>query len=167
MTSVLTGMRTSITIMLLVPTMCFQTNLFQGNGLQQRQSKWQLLGKPTDRNDPPSTNSIPTNSLRSDKDWTMKALKSLSILGSVALPLLSSTKAKAVGNLFELKEQSMVIQDISFNVANTFKDSDALITLFQNNLRQLRDTVTTSANVTVLGFGPDAYDRYVTNHNPN
>lgn len=108
----------------------------------------------------PSTTSVPVSSSSSRKDWT-KASKSLSFLSAVAIPLLStSTKAKAVGDLFEFKEQTMVIQDISFNVGNTFKDSDALITLFQNNLRELRTDIANNLNTTVLGFGPDAYKRY-------
>ena len=103
--------------------------------------------------------SVPTSSLNAGKDWTVQALKSLSVLSAVALPLLASTKAKAVGSLFELKEQNIVIQDITFNVANTLKDADAMTTLFQNNIRELRTSTANNQNVTVLGFGPDAYNR--------
>lgn len=103
---------------------------------------------------------VPTSSISNEKGWTVQAIKSLSVLTAVALPLLSATKAKAVGNLFEFKEQNMVIQDISFNVGNTFKDSDALVTLFQNNIRPLRTSTEKNVNTTVLGFGPDAYVRY-------
>ena len=106
-------------------------------------------------------NSVPTSSLNSDKDWTVQALKSLSVLSAVALPLLASTKAKAVGTIFELKDQNIVIQDITFNVANTLQDADAMTTLFQNNIRELRTSTANNQNVTVLGFGPDAYNRLV------
>lgn len=108
-------------------------------------------------------NSVPTSSLNSDKDWTVQALKSLSVLSAVALPLLASTKAKAVGTIFELKDQNIVIQDITFNVANTLQDADAMTTLFQNNIRELRTSTANNQNVTVLGFGPDAYNRLVDN----
>ena len=106
-------------------------------------------------------NSVPTSSLNSGKDWTVQALKSLSVLSAVALPLLASTKAKAVGTIFELKDQNIVIQDITFNVANTLQDADAMTTLFQNNIRELRTSTANNQNVTVLGFGPDAYNRLV------
>lgn len=102
---------------------------------------------------------VPTSSISNEKGWTVQAIKSLSVLTAVALPLLSATKAKAVGSLFEFKEQNMVIQDISFNVGNTFKDTDALVTLFQNNIRPLRSSNDNNVNITVLGFGPDAYVR--------
>ena len=45
------------------------------------------------------------------------------------------------------------------NVGNTFKDTDALVTLFQNNIRPLRSSNDNNVNITVLGFGPDAYVR--------
>jgi hypothetical protein len=107
-----------------------------------------------------ANNRVPLRSLSNGQDWT-KALKSLSYLSAVAIPLLSSSsKARAVGDLFEFKDQTMVIQDIAFNVGNTQKDSDALATLFQNNIRTLRTDTTNNLNTTVLGFGPDAYKRY-------
>ena len=104
---------------------------------------------------------VPTSSNGDGKSWTVQAMKSLSLLSAVAIPLLSSTKAKAVGSIFELKDQNMVLQDISFNVVNTERDTDALTTLFQNNIRQLRTSGTNNMNTTVLGFGPDAYIRCV------
>lgn len=108
----------------------------------------------------PRNSAVPTSSISNEKGWTVQAIKSLSVLSVVALPLLSATKAKAVGSLFEFKEQNMVIQDISFNVGNTLKDADALVTLFQNNIRPLRASSDNNVNITVLGFGPDAYIRY-------
>jgi hypothetical protein len=102
---------------------------------------------------------VPTSSISNEKGWTVQAIKSLSVLTAVAFPLLSATKAKAVGSLFEFKDQNMVIQDISFNVGNTLKDTDALVTLFQNNIRPLRASSENNVNTTVLGFGPDAYIR--------
>lgn len=109
----------------------------------------------------PIRGSVPTISLNTGKGWTVQALKSLSVLSAVALPLLASTKAKAVGSLYEFKEQDIVIQDIAFNVANTLQDSDAMVTLFQNNIRELRTSTANNQNVTVLGFGPDSYVRYM------
>jgi hypothetical protein len=102
---------------------------------------------------------VPKSSISNEKGWTFQAIKSLSVLTAVALPLLSATKTKAVGSLFEFKDQNMVIQDISFNVGNTLKDTDALVTLFQNNIRPLRASSDNNVNITVLGFGPDAYIR--------
>lgn len=104
---------------------------------------------------------VPTSSVSNGKGWTVQALKSLTALSVAAIPLLTATKAKAVGELFEFKELNMIIQDISFNVGNTLKDSEALTTLFQNNIRPLRTRNDDGFNVTVLGFGPDAYARYV------
>ena len=109
----------------------------------------------------PSRDLVPTSSINNGKGWTVQALKSLSVLSAVALPLLVSTKAKAVGTLYEFKEQNMVIQDVAFNVANTEQDSDAIVTLFQNNIRELRTSTANNQNVTVLGFGPDSYKRYL------
>ena len=102
---------------------------------------------------------VPTSSNGDSKAWTVQALRSLSLLSAVAIPLLSSTKAKAIGSIFEIKNQNMVLQDLSFNVVNTEKDADALTTLFQNNIRQLRTSGTNNLNTTVLAFGPDAYIR--------
>lgn len=126
------------------------------NSYLQSQSRVKMVSKGDNINTP-STSSVPVRSLSGGKDWT-KALKTLSYLGAVAIPLLSSSsKAKAVGDLFEFKDQTMVIQDISFNVGNTLKDSDALAVLFQNNIRTLRTDTANNLNTTVLGFGPDAY----------
>ena len=107
------------------------------------------------------TDIVPTSSVSNNKGWTVQAFKSLTAFSVAAIPLLTATKAKAVGELFEFKELNMVIQDISFNVGNTLQDSEALATLFQNNIRPLRTRNEDGLNVTVLAFGPDAFARSV------
>lgn len=75
-----------------------------------------------------------------------------------------SGKANAIGELYELRKNSMVLQDMCFNVARESieKDCDAIGALFVNSCRVIRGSDSTTANASaqkkaVLGFGPDTY----------
>ena len=71
--------------------------------------------------------------------------------------LLRPQRANAIGDIFELREQNVVLQDVSFNVQNTYDDAASLSALFQNNCKVLRESSSANGNVTVLAFGPDTY----------
>lgn len=88
--------------------------------------------------------------------------------GCISYALLTKPpRAKAIGSLFELNKQSMVLQDIRFNVNNANQEIESFVALFQNLpqvLRQDKNTVTTNPGpghkLTTItsGFGPDTYD---------
>lgn len=63
--------------------------------------------------------------------------------------------AHAIGQLFELQGVNCVLQDVSFNVQNTFEESELVRLLFQGTSKTLRNVVQNGANTTTIGFGPD------------
>jgi hypothetical protein len=74
--------------------------------------------------------------------------------------LLNRKVSHAIGTLSELSHQSYVLQDIKFNVPNTYIESEALQAIFQGTLTTIRTTVNkNSRNTTTLAFGPNSYTR--------
>ena len=71
--------------------------------------------------------------------------------------LSKGSAAQAIGTLYELKDQSVVLQDIAFNVKNTYDDIATIQALFQDNMKPLRTSTANQVNTTVMAFGPDAY----------
>lgn len=65
--------------------------------------------------------------------------------------------ASAIGELYEFKNQSMVLQDIGFNVIETDSEASMFEKTFESTCFVLRSSRKNGENVTVLGFGPDNY----------
>lgn len=79
------------------------------------------------------------------------------VFSQVLVNMLQSRKANAIGDLYEFKEQSMVMQDVSFNVPDVEVESTLLRGLFVNFIRELRSFTSKDETVRVMSFGPDAY----------
>jgi hypothetical protein len=73
------------------------------------------------------------------------------------MSFIISKKVNAIGQINEFKNQSIVLQDISFNVENTTAEVFFLKELFQNTCRELKSTKSTAEEVSVVGFGPNCY----------
>ncbi len=87
------------------------------------------------------------------KKYAAIALTSTSILN---FPALSSFAAdNGLGSNTILKDQSMVLQDISFRVPNIDMDSEVLSKLTQNSMKILRST----KNSKTIGFGADTLNK--------
>lgn len=70
----------------------------------------------------------------------------------------SSVKtANAIGTLYELGNQSCVLQNILFNVGDGEKESNALSALCLNQFKSLRMENSNGIQVITSGFGPDSY----------
>lgn len=68
-------------------------------------------------------------------------------------------EVNAIGSIDELSRQSMVLQDVSFNVPNNQGDIASLQALFQDKIKRIREVNTNDNRVlTVIGFGADAYN---------
>jgi hypothetical protein len=65
--------------------------------------------------------------------------------------------AQAIGELYELKEQSMVLQDVCFNVPDAAKEVDMLNALFVDKCKQVRSSKSKEELVAVAAFGPEYY----------
>lgn len=83
-----------------------------------------------------------------------KTIISSVIIGSI----FGISRSNAVGNLYELKDQTAVFQDICFNMINSDSDIEMFLGLFDNNCNIVRKSSSGGENITVLGFGPDVYD---------
>jgi len=64
----------------------------------------------------------------------------------------------AIGSIDEISKQSMVLQDVSFNVPNNQEDIAALQAHFQDKLKRIREVSTKERVMSVIGFGADAYN---------
>ena len=107
----------------------------------------------------PSTGTIPTNDHGNSRNNLLTYIKSLSTLGAMSALLNPvGQKANAIGTLYELKDQNIVIQDLAFNVENTVKDASAMQALFQDFMKPIRSRTVNNMNTTVMAFGSDAYN---------
>ena len=68
-----------------------------------------------------------------------------------------SYQVNAIGNLYECKDQPMIFQDISLNVANTYNDAIMFKALFQDICQTIRSSSYKGNNSTTIAFGADAY----------
>lgn len=85
-------------------------------------------------------------------------LQNILLTSSILASLLPIKQAKAMGTLFQYKNQPVIFQDVSFNVIDTQKAADFYLATFPNLCRILRTTRSNNnVNTTVLAFGPDAY----------
>lgn len=101
-----------------------------------------------------STSSSNKNTITSSIRFGLKLLTGLGISKINTTPLPS----RAIGSLYELSDQNMVLQDISFNVRNTFDDAAMVSAAFVGTCKPLRSTTSIGGyNTTVIGFGPDVY----------
>ena len=76
-----------------------------------------------------------------------------------ALLQVKRRSALAIGGMSELRGQRMVLQDIAFNVPNTYSDTLVLNKLFENTCQSLQEVVDVNGvNKTVMSFGPDTYE---------
>lgn len=105
------------------------------------------------------TEATPVNAQMQGRDRLVSFVTKLSAATSTvtAMVLSKGSAAKAIGTLYELKYQSVVLQDIAFNVENTYNDAAAMQALFQDNMKPLRTSTVNKVNMTVMAFGPDAY----------
>jgi hypothetical protein len=67
--------------------------------------------------------------------------------------------ANAIGKHYEFKDQNMVLQDVSFNVADIDRESTFFKLLFQDTCKVLRTSSQGDQRTAVLGFGPDTYNK--------
>ena len=75
---------------------------------------------------------------------------------------LSPSSSHAVGDLFEFRDLSCVLQDVTFNVQNSFAEAELLRVLLQDTCKILRSAKSNindkdAVNVTTVGFGPEMY----------
>ena len=112
-----------------------------------------------------TTGTIPTNDHMNSRNNLLTYIKSLSTLGAMtALLNPVGQKANAIGTIYELKDQNIVIQDIAFNVENTYKDASTMQALFQDLMKPIRSRTVNKMNTTVMAFGSDAYNSPKTFH---
>lgn len=62
-----------------------------------------------------------------------------------------------IGDMYELKDQNMVIQDISFNLQDSQSDIDALKALFMNKCRVIKSLKNKLEIQSILAFGANTY----------
>ena len=65
--------------------------------------------------------------------------------------------ANAIGEIAELKQQKMALQDISFNVLDPDKEAEVLSALFQRECKVIRNIEDRDQRQVVVAFGADAY----------
>ena len=73
------------------------------------------------------------------------------------LLLSKSYQVNAIGNRYEYKDQPMIFQDISLNVANTYNDAIMFKALFQDICQTIRSSSYKGTNSTTIAVGADAY----------
>lgn len=96
--------------------------------------------------------------------WIAKALSQIIckclLLLSIAFPMTAVQDAKAIGSLYELKDQKFVLQDVSFNVVDIDNEKKFFDSLFQGTCKLLRSTTDKdSTNIATFGFGPDTFNK--------
>ena len=69
----------------------------------------------------------------------------------------SARKVDAIGSIFELKDQKMVLQDICLNVPDTKSEALLLSDTLQQTINVISDKFVKGESTTVLAFGPTAY----------
>ena len=103
------------------------------------------------------TNEAPSRGLRESFDRRGKKLAAA--LGVISTAFLPHRKASAIGNLYNLRNQKMVLKDVSFNVPNSYAEQDGLSALFQGTLQSIRTQNVGNVNKTVMAFGPDTLSK--------
>ena len=101
-----------------------------------------------------------TDSTPMNNNDIIKTTISNTILNSIVINslLLSKPKnANAIGNLYELSNEPMIFQDVSFNVLNTYNDAIMFQSLFQDTCQTIRSSSNKGINTTTISFGADAY----------
>ena len=98
------------------------------------------------------TRSIPRTSRGRARDAVAGGMGSLFGIAAAAA-LGRPSPARAIGNLYELRGLTCVLQDVSFNVPSAQSEAELLRLLLQDGSKTLRSDATT----TTVGFGPDAY----------
>ena len=71
--------------------------------------------------------------------------------------LIKSTKANAIGSLYELNNQQCVLQDISFNVIEGIVEHDAMSALCLNTLKITKQYTENGIQSIISSFGPIDY----------
>lgn len=87
----------------------------------------------------------------------LKSIINLSLSYYISNVLNPIKKSNAIGNLYEFKDQNLVLQDISFNVANIDEEVQAFKALFVNKCKEIRTLTKDNIRESVLAFGPDSY----------
>lgn len=72
--------------------------------------------------------------------------------------VIQSRPANAIGKLSEFSKQTMVIQDLLFNVQDAEKESEMMMALFQNTAKTIRSSTNSGEKKVVVAFGADAFD---------
>jgi len=79
-------------------------------------------------------------------------------LGTAAVANLGRPRAaSAIGELYEFKDRSMVLQDVCFNVADAQVEVAMLSALFVNTCKTVREQKSKDELVAVAAFGPEYY----------
>ena len=79
-------------------------------------------------------------------------------LGAIGVTLLGvAGKSRAIGTMFELKDQSLVLQDIGLNVIESDQEIKMLTATFDNVLKVINSSKYGKITKSVLGFGPETY----------
>ena len=76
--------------------------------------------------------------------------------GAITL-FTSARKTRAIGNIFELAKQSMVIQDIGINVIETSSEQRLFERTFDGTCKNILSVERDGLNTSVLSFGPVSY----------
>lgn len=110
-----------------------------------------------------TTGSVPQSEGFYYRDAQRRIALAAGIIGAQALAW-SPSSSHAVGDLFEFRDVGCVLQDVSFNVQNSFAEAELLRVLLQDTCKILRSAKSSSngkdtvkMNVTTVGFGPDMY----------
>ena len=106
-------------------------------------------------NNGPITNNNPEKIIRT-RDITKKICSFINFGVLSGSLLLGGKSSLAIGNIYELNSQSMLIQDISFNVIETKNEAQMFENSFDNTCKILRETRNDGKNISVIGFGPDS-----------
>lgn len=127
-----------------------------------RDAKFSSISKcnahPTNRNNHHDIQSIQGTTSQALKKSFISALKTFAVTYALSSSM-SNRPAAAIGDLFELQDQSLVLQDITFNVEDVEKDISMFTNLFVKDCKVLRRFSNRNSGIeeAVLGFGPDAY----------
>lgn len=88
-----------------------------------------------------------------------KSIVSNALSAAVALSLIKPKPASAIGKLYELKNQSVVLQSCRFNVEDVEADAKMFSAMFLRECKVLRRNKRPSSDEIVLAFGPDVYNQ--------
>ena len=101
---------------------------------------------------------FPLSSTERMQQKRMQFLRSIVSVGLGATLDVTDRKANAIGTMFELSEQNMVLQDITLNVPNTKGEALLLSDTLQQSINVISDRFVRGESTTVLAFGPTAYE---------